>query len=843
MKHFSFLTVGVFSLLLFAACSYDEETVQYNEIEQIVISADNFETTTDSRTILNATNEGVEFAWVENDTVGIFPTTGAQVYFPMISGAGTKSATFTGGGWALKRASAYAAYYPFIGDFYLNQKEIPVSYVGQKQDGNASTNHLGAYDYMAATATTPTEGNVSFQFKHLGAIVRLKLIIPQAVTVTSIALNTSEESFIRRGEIDLTSNQISITPVQKSKSLFLELSNIETKSAGEEITAYMMIPPVDLTGKEFYVSVTDDTGNVASAKLDSKNFEAGKAYALSASLEAFETAGIQIADTRVKAIGAEGGELVFEYMSNVECQVIIPEDAQNWISPITSRAMSKNTSNFIVSENTEEANRNVTVMVKSLVSNLAVEYKIIQGGINSYAITEENGRLPIGVLTAQYPSTNNEHDLSTLIDDDLNTFYEVAQSSFNIVWEGPDVVAVNCFGFGLAYSGINHPADVTISMSTDGNGNTWNGIGWSWIPGSEDGAYFVPFDNTTLKFKYYRLEVKSNHGGTTTQFAEFYMGVDTLSNADIITFEDLVNRGSSFTNSESTPMGTHYADKHVTTDADRIWLSTATNEPDLLESASNYTLRPYTVTLYPFGEPVPADINQHGVGDCSALAVMAEMAYLFPDFIKSIIVDNGDTTYTVAMYDPQGNPVNVTVQSTFLGDDNGIGATSGKNGEANWATIMEKAIMKWNHIYQVNPDISGIGSEHVAPLFTGEGNSFAFSPNLLSASQLKQAVDVALDNRMIVIGGFSQGNVDVGYGPQTVTAHAFSFMKSTDSDAMFSMRNPWGNSPGGTSTDDGVLNIFDDNVVSPLIDLRIIYPGVALNYAVKELSPYIPPQY
>lgn len=35
-------------------------------------------------------------------------------------------------------------------------------------------------------------------------------------------------------------------------------------------------------------------------------------------------------------------------------------------------------------------------------------------------------------------------------------------------------------------------------------------------------------------------------------------------------------------------------------------------------------------------------------------------------------------------------------------------AASGKKGEATWATILEKAIMKWNYIYQVNPDINGI---------------------------------------------------------------------------------------------------------------------------------------
>ena len=165
-----------------------------------------------------------------------------------------------------------------------------------------------------------------------------------------------------------------------------------------------------------------------------------------------------------------------------------------------------------------------------------------------------------------------------------------------------------------------------------------------------------------------------------------------------------------------------------------------------------------------------------------------------------------------------------------------------KKGEANWATVMEKAIMKWNKIYQVNPDINGIGSEHVAPLFTGEGNSFAITPNNLLAIQLKQAANLSFANNMIVIGGFTQGYVDTGNGAQTVTAHAFSFMLSTDSKALFSMRNPWGNSPGGTSSDDGVLNIMDDGIVPPLIDMRIIYPGAAAPYA-KPAYPYVPPVY
>lgn len=95
---------------------------------------------------------------------------------------------------------------------------------------------------------------------------------------------------------------------------------------------------------------------------------------------------------------------------------------------------------------------------------------------------------------------------------------------------------------------------------------------------------------------------------------------------------------------------------------------------------------------------------------------------------------------------------------------------------------------------------------------------------------------------MIVIGGFNKDGLSVN-GPQTVTMHAFSFMQTAVADAMFAMRNPWGNSPNGSEGDDGILNIVNDGIVPPTIDLRIIYPGAAKSYAVTNLSPYIPPTY
>ena len=110
--------IGTMAVLLsFSSCSTEVEMFNSTTLNQINVSAKDFKIAANSRTSFNITEKGAEFSWASNDTIGIFPNEGAQAYFPMVSGAGTKTASFTGGGWALKEASSYGAYYPFIGDF------------------------------------------------------------------------------------------------------------------------------------------------------------------------------------------------------------------------------------------------------------------------------------------------------------------------------------------------------------------------------------------------------------------------------------------------------------------------------------------------------------------------------------------------------------------------------------------------------------------------------------------------------------------------------------------------------------------------------------------------------
>ena len=296
------------------------------------------------------------------------------------------------------------------------------------------------------------------------------------------------------------------------------------------------------------------------------------------------------------------------------------------------------------------------------------------------------------------------------------------------------------------------------------------------------------------------------------------------------------------THSSISPMGEKYARYSAATAAQKEWLADASNQPDSkligLEDYKQWKAK--TITLYPLngGTPTPADVNQHAIGDCCMCAVFASFAYIYPDFIKSIITKVSSTKYTVKMYDPQGNPIEVAVDNKLLCNDDGYcPQLSGKNDKYNWATIMEKALMKWMTCFKTG-GIEGIPTEHAAPPFTGNGDSWAYDWGQLFNSEMKIAVDYALKNGMICVGGFHQNGVLCGT-LQTVTAHAFTVMYTRYPEKYaFSMRNPW-----GITSVDGVLEIPEQRSRMYLVDFRCVMPGAAAPYMRQDLGGYIPPKF
>ena len=267
-----------------AACTQDvvvQTTQNYDNgelLQELSITGKDFQFENETRSSVTIGESGASFTWDEDDVIGIFPDKGDQVSFAMEQGAGTQTATFTGGGWALKSSAKYAAYYPHV---YENRDltKIPVSYVGQAQNGNANTDHIGAYDFMAAGVSTPENGAVAFDMQHLGCLVQLTITVPEPSMLTKVVLNSSTE-FTETGTIDLTSETPAITTENKSNAIEIALYDVVTTEANENITVYFMTAPINLSNEELtaIICLADET--ILYGEITGKDLQAGKAYKL-----------------------------------------------------------------------------------------------------------------------------------------------------------------------------------------------------------------------------------------------------------------------------------------------------------------------------------------------------------------------------------------------------------------------------------------------------------------------------------------------------------------------------------------------------------------------------------
>ena len=187
--------------------------------------------------------------WEEKDTLGVYPTIGSQVEWPITSGYGESYAKFEGGGWAIKTNTYYHAYYPF--NFYnRNSKAVPFSYIGQEQDGNNPQKHLGKYMFLATGPTISTKNieknkeEINFLLEHMGQIMIIELTLPEPTTYKSMSVYTNDNVFPIKKTFNLQTNNLEETIVEKSREVTLKLKNITTTKKNEKVTFYIVLPSV-----------------------------------------------------------------------------------------------------------------------------------------------------------------------------------------------------------------------------------------------------------------------------------------------------------------------------------------------------------------------------------------------------------------------------------------------------------------------------------------------------------------------------------------------------------------------------------------------------------------------
>ena len=319
-------------LISMGACSSEdiisEESVVNSETEiteiAAVIGKLQYEDSRTAVTMGDFNSSSINLVWAEKDTIGIYPTEGDQLSFPIVEGVGTNKCTFNGGGWALKNSTSYKAYSPFNRAYYYHKSDkLPVSMLGQKQVGNGNSDHLSKYDLQIAEGKTPETGKISFDFKHQVCFIRMDLTAPIAATWKSITL-ISDASFNIEATMNLASTPTSLEYKSPSNSITLELENVTTNSESPTIIAYMAVIPVDLTNKSLDVELTDTDGNTYTAEAtianNYRNFKAGFARWIKASPKLNY---IEFEDVNVKALCLKwdtnhDGELSYEEATKVQ---------------------------------------------------------------------------------------------------------------------------------------------------------------------------------------------------------------------------------------------------------------------------------------------------------------------------------------------------------------------------------------------------------------------------------------------------------------------------------------------------------------------------------------------
>jgi hypothetical protein len=230
---------------------------------------------------------------------------------------------------------------------------------------------------------------------------------------------------------------------------------------------------------------------------------------------------------------------------------------------------------------------------------------------------------------------------------------------------------------------------------------------------------------------------------------------------------------------------------------------------------------PSNFNPFPGGDPSPADVDQHAIGDCYLDAVLGSLAAQNPTYVKNMVQANADGTYTVHLFDLNGNRVDVTVNNQLPMDSKGnLVGVCGPNNQANWASIVEKAVAKYNDVYHgINyspTDVgyaalnNGVNDDGFYEILTGINANYTPSdaPYLKTPEQqdaFALQMHDAINNGQTVWASSTTFQT-MPDGNQIEGAHQYSVIdvnQDANGNWYVDVRNPWGHTPTIFGWDDG----------------------------------------
>ena len=184
-------------------------------------------------------------------------------------------------------------------------------------------------------------------------------------------------------------------------------------------------------------------------------------------------------------VPSEGGEVVINYQTNVDCEIVIPEEAQDWISvaPATRGLVAFDTTLKVAANNSGKERRSVVKVVSRENNSLFAEYTISQDLRYCLCYTSIDGEIVTPYSSSAFDAvilSNTYKDGVGVIEFDapITTVGDYAFrgcSSLKSVIIGDSVTTIGDY----AFEGCSNLTNVTIPDTVTAIG--WNAFGFSGL--------------------------------------------------------------------------------------------------------------------------------------------------------------------------------------------------------------------------------------------------------------------------------------------------------------------------------------------------------------------------
>lgn len=217
---------------------------------------------------LNFTDGKLTFEWAAGDQIMIYGTDASAIY--KVGADGSTVTKLESESFTLNDKTTYYTFSPVVGTLSEAAKEaINVSFDGQIQSANSSTEHLRLNQYACAKATVENNA-VNFNFLNQVAWVHYSHKFTKTVKAAKVVISVAKGNpFVLKGTLNATEGisekgfNTSITASETANEISLGLGKDGIDIAlGTTLDAFLTIHPVDLTGKVVTIKVLDASGNV-----------------------------------------------------------------------------------------------------------------------------------------------------------------------------------------------------------------------------------------------------------------------------------------------------------------------------------------------------------------------------------------------------------------------------------------------------------------------------------------------------------------------------------------------------------------------------------------------------